>query len=94
MIVHFYRASLCVYRAVSVINPDTTVSNIGAVRARRALLALVKQRRHGRCLRCATTMLTISVFLLTTGSVLTSVWWACKNEDVTPVVPPSDTAPA
>lgn len=29
-------------------------------------------------------MLTIiSVFLLTTGSVLTSVWWACRNE-ITP----------
>ena len=39
-------------------------------------------------------MLTISVFLLTAGSVLTSVWWACKNEDVSSVVPPSDTAPA
>jgi hypothetical protein len=39
-------------------------------------------------------MLTISAFLLTTGSVLTSVWWACKNEDVTPVVAPSDIAAA
>ena len=42
----------------------------------------------------ATHMLTIFAFILTTGSVLTSVWWACKTEDVTPVVPPSDIATA
>ena len=30
------------------------------------------------------TMLTISAFLLTTGSVLTSVWWACKAEPIAP----------
>jgi hypothetical protein len=39
-------------------------------------------------------MLTIVAFILTTSSVLTSVWWACKTEDVTPVVPPSDIASA
>ncbi|HEY3662629.1 MAG TPA: hypothetical protein VGL24_05700 [Chthoniobacterales bacterium] len=41
-----------------------------------------------------TNMLTISAFILTTGSVLTSVWWACKTEDVTPIAPPSDIAAA
>lgn len=41
-----------------------------------------------------THMLTIFAFILTTGSVLTSVWWACKTEDVTPVIPPSDIAAA
>ncbi len=39
-------------------------------------------------------MLTIFVFLFTTGSVLTSVWWACKTEDIAPVVTPSDIAAA
>ena len=39
-------------------------------------------------------MLTISAFILTTGSVLTSVWWACKTEDVTPADPSSDIAAA
>jgi len=39
-------------------------------------------------------MLTILAFILTTSSVLTSVWWACKTEDVSPVVPPSDSAAA
>ncbi|MGI8956396.1 MAG: hypothetical protein ACR2II_05720 [Chthoniobacterales bacterium] len=41
-----------------------------------------------------TNMLTIFAFILTTGSVLTSVWWACKSEDVTPAVPSSDIAAA
>ncbi len=41
-----------------------------------------------------TDMLTIFAFILTTGSVLTSVWWACKTEDVTPVIPQSDIAAA
>lgn len=41
-----------------------------------------------------THMLTIFGFILTTGSVLTSVWWACKTEDVTPVIPQSDIAAA
>jgi hypothetical protein len=40
-------------------------------------------------------MLTISAFILTTASVFTSVWWACKSEDAIPVPDTSsDIAPA
>jgi hypothetical protein len=42
--------------------------------------------------KTSNSMFTISVFLLTTGSVLTSVWWACKNEDASPVTPRSEVA--
>ena len=39
-------------------------------------------------------MLTIFAFILTTASVFTSVWWACKSEEVVPVPDPSaDIAP-
>lgn len=41
-----------------------------------------------------TNMLTFFAFILTTGSVLTSVWWACKNEVVAPVSSQSDIAAA
>ncbi|CAN5536416.1 hypothetical protein BH18VER2_BH18VER2_04990 [soil metagenome] len=39
-------------------------------------------------------MLTIFAFVLATGSVLTSVWWACKNEVPSQEIPPSDVAAA
>lgn len=48
-------------------------------------MSVARERTH---------MLTIFVFILTTGSVFTSVWWACKTEDVTPIIPPSDIAAA
>ena len=39
-------------------------------------------------------MLTISAFLITTASVLSSVWWACKSEDVPEAATPSEIASA
>ncbi|HEY2801617.1 MAG TPA: hypothetical protein VGI85_13565 [Chthoniobacterales bacterium] len=39
-------------------------------------------------------MLTISAFLLVTSSVLTSVWWACKDETVNAPGHGSDTISA
>jgi hypothetical protein len=56
-----------------------------SVIARGMHVALGKPEKHTR-------MLTISAFTLAAGFVLTSVWWACRNEAV-PLQPNESQAP-